>query len=221
MKGKIMYNVISILFAFFLIAMHPLAIGVENIAETGIHAAKIKPNKVCYDTNFLKALKESPPNEYKRMSAYTNEILTNSPEDYVILEILTDNMVSYTTLLFTDSEKKLPKTKYDGNRIHVITLNAKDFAILKFLERGIEKFSVSETINVYTMLDSSSPSPTRYLLLKTPEKTTSILGIELLSNEVLCRLKKQKEFGNLYFWHLFISYLKTTNEYEVLKSCGL
>ena len=84
-----------------------------------------------------------------------------------------------------------------------------------------EKFSVSETINVYTMLDSSSPSPTRYLLLKTPEKTTSILGIELLSNEVLCRLKKQKEFGNLYFWHLFISYLKTTNEYEVLKSCGL
>ena len=201
--------------------MHPLAMGVENIAETGIYAYKIKHNKICYDTNFLKALKNSPPSEYKKMSAYTNEILTNSPEDFVIIEILTDNMVSYATLLFTDSEKNLPKTKYDGNRIHVITLDAKDFEILKFLESGVENFSVSKTINVYSILNNSSPSPTKYLLLKTRKKTTAILGAELLSNEVLCSLKNRDDFGNLYFWHLFISYLKITNEYEVLKSCGL
>ena len=216
-----MYNLTSILFSFFLIAMHPLAIGMENIAETGISVSKIKQNKICYDTNFLKSLTDSPPSEYKKMSAYIEEILINSSEDYVILEVLTDNMISYATLLFVDSEKKLPKTKYDGNRIHVITLNAKDFAILKFIETGIEKFSVSKTVNVYSILDSSSPSPTKYLLLKTREKTIAILGAELLSNEVLCRLKDREDFGNLYFWHLFISYLKTTNEYEVLKSCGL
>ena len=168
MKGKIMYKVISILFA--LIAMHSLAMGIENIAKTDISVSKIKQNKICYDTKFLKSLKDFPPSEYKKMSAYTNEILTNSPEDYVILEILTDNMVSYATLLLTDSEKSLPKAKYDGSRIHVITLDSKDFAILKFLEKGIEKFSVSKTINVYTMLDSSSPSPIKYLLLKTRKK---------------------------------------------------
>ena len=219
MKGKIMYKVISILFA--LIAMHSLAMGIENIAKTEISVSKIKQNKICYDTKFLKSLKDFPPSEYKKMSAYTNEILTNSPEDYVILEILTDNMVSYATLLLTDSEKSLPKAKYDGSRIHVITLDSKDFAILKFLEKGIEKFSVSKTINVYTMLDSSSPSPIKYLLLKTRKKTTSILGAELLSNEALYRLKNSEDFENLYFWHLLISYLKTTNEYEVLKSYGL
>ena len=58
MKGKIMYKVISILFA--LIAMHSLAMGIENIAKTEISVSKIKQNKICYDTKNGTALRAVP-----------------------------------------------------------------------------------------------------------------------------------------------------------------
>lgn len=221
MKGKVMKNLIPILFAFFLISFHSLASGIDDVAKIDICMSEMEQSKICYDINFLKILKKSPPYEYKKISEYTNKILNNSSENCVILEILTDNMISYATLLFMNSEKNMPNIKYDGDRIHIIELNAREFRILKFLVGGIEKFSTLKTVNMYNILNHSSPSPTKYLLLKTNKETISIVGAELLSDEVLYKLKNRDDFGSLYFWNLFISYLKMMNEYGTFKSFGL
>ena len=221
MKGKIMKNVTVMLFAFFLVLIHMPAWSMGDTAKSAICMPEIGQNKICYDLNFLETLKKSPPREYKKISEYTSEILSNFPEDCVILEMLTDNMVSYATLLFINSDKHLPKTKYDGDRIHIITLNNRDFTILKFLESGLEKFSMQKSVNVYSILNRPSPSPRKYLLLKTHKKTISITGSSLLSSEILYKLKNRDDFGSLYFWYLFISYLETTDKYEAFKSFEL
>lgn len=217
-------NLIIILFTLLLTSIYPLAKDMDNSAVNETRTSKISSissSKTRYDFNFFNAIKESPPSEYKKISERTDGILSNFPEDYIVLEILTDNMASYMALFLTNSENHLSKAKYSEDRIHTIGLSNRDFSVLKFLESGLVKFSTQKIVNIYNILNLSAPSPTRYLLLKTQKCTMAIAGVELLSDDALSKLKNRNEFEGVYFWHLFISYLKATGEYGTLKSFGL
>lgn len=174
-----------------------------NGAES--HCSLVLPKNI----EFFNLLRSNPPKEYLKMENSLNNFLSKVCHDILIVESLTDNMVSYQTLLISNLNIG---NDFNNNRISTLCVSERQFQLLKELMSFLCERNV-KFINLYKVFNRPSASPIRYTIIRTAEGCFTFIGAELLKEQNFKNIKdsQSESFNSIFVLEAILNYIKRSD----------
>ncbi len=155
---------------------------------------------------FFNLLRRNPPKEYLKMENSLRNFLSKVCHDILIVESLTDNMVSYQTLLISSFNIE---NDFNSNRISALCVSERQFQLLKELMSFLCERNV-KFINLYKIFNRPSASPIRYTIIRTSRGCFTFIGAELLKEQNLKNIQdsQSENFNSIFVLDTILNYVK-------------